>query len=133
MLYNCQWHVDGTAADTKEIFVFGSNTAGYHIGGAAKEAAENYGAIDGISIGYSGNSYAIATLDSAFKQVPIGLIKMQVINLFDNAKDNGARFFITRIGCGIAGFKDSEIAPLFKEFIWLLNVSLPQTWKEFLI
>lgn len=129
------WHKDGACPINKSewIFVFGSNTLGNHAGGAAACAKENFGAKDGASVGIVGfNSYGIATLDSAYKQLPIHLIAIQIMRLEAFIKGAGQmdlKFFITRIGCGIAGFKDEEIAPMFAPLVEMPNVSLPETWK----
>ena len=121
----CQWHKDGTLPENGEIFVFGSNTRGLHSGGAAAVALNKFGAVLGNGVGYQGKSYAIATLDSAYEQLPIDLILQQVLALEDSVIGNGAKYFITRVGCGIAGFLDEEMARMFKGFLNLYNVSLP--------
>lgn len=130
-----KWHKDGDKPTNGEIFIFGSNTCGIHGAGAALEAHKNYGAIYRLGIGLHGQSYAVATLDSAFEKVPLALIKIQVDVLFDEIliKDcDEKQWFITRIGCGLAGFKDEEIAPMFFYFTRIKQVSLPEVWKPFL-
>ena len=108
-----------------EIFVFGSNTRGLHHGGAAKVAAERFGAIMGQGHGLQGKSYAINSMS--------GISEMEKdIKLFcEFAKSNPQRhFLVTPIGCGIAGYCPNDIAPLFKGCKDLENVSLPQSfWK----
>lgn len=37
-------------------------------------------------------------------------------------------FYVTRIGCGIAGFTDAEIAPLFMKARSLNNVRIPESF-----
>ena len=96
------------------IFVFGSNLAGKHYGGAAKYAVDKFGAVFGEAEGPTGQAYAIPTLNADFQQVPLDLIKSSVENFKVHASLHPAlEFYVTRIGCGIAGFKDSDIAPLF--------------------
>lgn len=107
-----------------EIFVFGSNLAGAHGGGAARLAYERFGAVWGLGTGLQGNSYAIPTMQGG-----VETIKPYVDEFIRFAKENTyLTFLVTRIGCGIAGFRDEEIAPLFKEAIEVENVILP---KEF--
>ena len=108
-----------------EIFVFGSNAKGLHRGGAAKVAVESFGAIMGQGHGLQGKSYAINSMSG----IPD---MMEDIKLFcEFAKTNPEKhFFVTPIGCGIAGYRPEEIAPLFKDCKDLDNVSLPSSfWK----
>lgn len=107
-----------------EIFVFGSNLAGAHGGGAARIAVEDFGAIWGQGVGLQGQCYAIPTMQGG-----VETIKPYVDEFIDFAKQHKELFFyVTRIGCGIAGFKDEEIAPLFKDAKALENVALPKSF-----
>ncbi len=107
-----------------EIFVFGSNLDGHHYGGAARIAEEKFGAIFGQGIGLQGQSYAIPTMQGG-----VETIAPYVDEFIEFAKSNPDRFFyVTRIGCGIAGFTDEEIAPLFKNAKGLKNVCLPESF-----
>ena len=109
-----------------EIFVFGSNLAGAHGGGAARLAYERFGAILGQGVGLQGQSYAIPTMQGG-----VETIKPYVDEFIAFAKTHPEyKFFVTKIGCGIAGFRIEEIAPLFKEAIDCENIILP---KEFVI
>ena len=113
-------------ADLKpnDIFVFGSNLAGAHGGGAARLAYNRFGAVWGQGVGLQGQSYAIPTMQGG-----VETIKPYVDELIEFTKQHPEyKFLVTRIGCGIAGFTDAEIAPLFKDAIGLENVILP---KEF--
>ena len=108
-----------------EIFVFGSNLEGMHGGGAALTAYKKFGAIWGQGIGLQGQSYAIPTMQGG-----VETIKPYVDEFIDFARKHpDLRFLVTPIGCGIAGFKPSQIAPLFTEAKNLPNIYLP---KEFL-
>lgn len=108
-----------------EIFVFGSNLEGMHGGGAALTAYKKFGAIWGQGIGLQGQSYAIPTMQGG-----VETIKPYVDEFIDFARKHpDLRFLVTPIGCGIAGFKPSQIAPLFKEAKNIFNIYLP---KEFL-
>lgn len=107
-----------------EIFVFGSNLDGHHYGGAARIAEEKFGAIFGQGIGLQGQSYAIPTMQGG-----VETIAPYVDEFIEFAKSNPDQFFyVTRIGCGIAGFTDEEIAPLFKNAQGLKNVCLPKSF-----
>lgn len=107
-----------------EIFVFGSNLAGNHYGGAANTAYRKFGAEWGVGVGPTGQCYAIPTMQGGVESIK------PYVDLFISyaALHPDNRFLVTRIGCGIAGFKDEEIAPLFWEAINLSNVTLPPKW-----
>lgn len=111
-----------------EIFVFGSNLAGAHGGGAARLAYERFGAVWGEGVGLQGQTYAIPTMQGG-----VETIKPYVDAFILFAKENPTlTFLVTRIGCGIAGFRDEEIAPLFKDAIDAANIILPQEFEELL-
>lgn len=98
----------------KLIFVFGSNLAGKHGAGAAKFAAKHKGAIYGQGEGLQGHSYAIPTKDFSIKTLPLIHVQISVEKFINCARTcTGREFQVTRIGCGLAGFKDEQIAPLF--------------------
>ena len=116
-----------SGATMRAIFVFGSNLAGRHGAGAARCAHEKYGAIYGQGIGLQGNSYAIPTKSKNLVTLPILDIYTHVQNFMKFAKENPAlRFNLTRIGCGLAGYKDSDIAWMFKDAPD--NVAKPKGW-----
>ncbi len=105
-----------------EIFVFGSNLQGAHCGGAARIAVNKFGAVWGQGVGLQGQSYAIPTMHGG-----VGVIKPYVDEFIAFAKAHKElTFLVTRIGCGIAGFKDCEIAPLFADALSVDNIILPQ-------
>lgn len=109
-----------------DIFVFGSNLAGHHHGGAARVAYEKFGAIWGQGVGIQGQSYAIPTMQGG-----VETIKPYVDEFINLAREwDQNTFYVTRIGCGIAGFKDEEIAPLFADAIDLYNVRLPESFVK---
>ncbi len=112
-----------------EIFVFGSNLEGRHAGGAARVAADKFGAEWGQGAGHCGQTYAIPTMHGGVEE-----IKPYVDDFIDYARKHPELIFqITRIGCGIAGFKDEEIAPLFRDSLNLPNVQLPSSFVEILL
>lgn len=113
-----------TSLGRDEVFVFGSNLGGNHAGGAARVARERFGAIMGQGEGMQGQSYAIPTMQGG-----VDTIKTYVDDFIKFAqKHSDMTFYVTRIGCGIAGFKDEEIAPLFDVAFDLPNVVLPKTF-----
>jgi hypothetical protein len=117
-----------THLNDNEIFVFGSNIQGHHGGGAALDALKNFGAIMGQGVGLQGQSYGIPTMHGGVKD-----IKPYVDEFIAFAKAHPElKFLVTRIGCGIAGFKDKEIAPLFAEAAKMENVYLPASFWEVL-
>lgn len=111
------------------IFVFGSNLAGRHGKGAALYAKQHHGAIYGQGVGLQGNSYAIPTKDQQLRTLPISKIYWYVLGFLLFAKDHPELTFnITRIGCGLAGYKDHHIKPLFSTAP--ANCILPKEWTE---
>lgn len=115
-----------TELKENEIFVFGSNLQGMHSGGAARIAYEKFGAIWGQGVGLQGQSYGIPTMHGG-----VDAIKPYVDEFIEFAKSHPEMtFLVTRIGCGIAGFRDEEIAPLFQECIELENVLLPRSFMK---
>ena len=108
-----------------EVFVFGSNAAGHHAGGAAAYAMQNFGAQWGQGEGLQGHSYAIPTMDGYTKMAHA----VERFTLFARQHPE-LQFKVTSIGCGIAGYAPYDIAPLFKGCVSLENVALPQEfWK----
>lgn len=108
-----------------EIFVFGSNFQGRHMGGAARVAQEKYGAVWGIGEGLQGQSYAIPTMEGLENLAPA----VQRFTSFAR-QHRELKFFVTAIGCGIAGYQPEEIAPMFLDAAYLPNVYLPLSfWK----
>ena len=113
-----------TELKADEVFVFGSNLAGMHGGGAAWLAFQKFGAVMGCGVGLRGQSYAIPTMQGG-----VETIKPYVDEFIAYAKTRPDLFFyVTRIGCGIAGFRDREIAPLFKEAAGVENICLPKSF-----
>ncbi len=115
-----------TELKKNEIFVFGSNLEGAHGGGAALLAYRKFGAIWGQGVGLQGQSYGIPTMHGG-----VDAIKPYVDEFIDFAKAHPELiFYVTRIGCGIAGFAVTEIAPLFANALNISNIILP---KEFVL
>jgi hypothetical protein len=111
-----------------EIFVFGSNLLGHHGGGAAFAAMDRFGAIWGKGVGLQGQSYAIPTMQGGPET-----IRPYVDDFVEFAKTHPRlTFLVTKIGCGIAGFKEEEIAPLFYPAIDVQNILLPESFARIL-
>ena len=117
-----------TELKADEVFVFGSNLAGMHGGGAAYAAFRHFGAVMGCGVGLRGQSYAIPTMQGG-----VETIKPYVDEFIKFAKQHkDLTFLVTRIGCGIAGFTDKDIAPLFKKAVEVENILLPGSFMKFL-
>jgi hypothetical protein len=134
------YHKDGTLPKEGKIWVFGSNLAGIHGAGAARVAVDKFGARFRVGVGPMGSAYAIPTKDQTVQhRLPLETIE-EYVNQFidytdlvsDITDDWGEQypgFFVTRVGCGLAGFEDKQIAPMFKK---ALNCSFAEEWKEYL-
>ena len=142
-----------TELKANEVFVFGSNIQGEHVGGAAKIAVKKFNACNGQGFGLQGQSYAIPTCRRAWlkpnlnkmdrdlegmyrKTIPfdnVNQIKPFVDAFINDAKAVGNEFvfYVTKIGCGIAGFKINEVAELFADAYEVENIYLPiEFWDE---
>ena len=115
-----------TELQDNEIFVFGSNLAGAHGGGAARMAYESFGAVWGQGVGLQGHSYAIPTMQGG-----VGTIAPYVDQFIAFAQAPPEyTFLVTPIGCGIAGFTPEDIAPLFAHAIHIDNILLPESFAQ---
>lgn len=112
-----------------EVFVFGSNLAGMHGGGAARSARLYFGAKMGQGVGLQGQSYAIPTMQGG-----VETIRPYVDEFIQFAKAHPEQtFLVTRIGCGIAGFEADDIAPLFENAVSVSNIHLPEDFWEAIV
>lgn len=112
----------------REIFVFGSNQAGRHGLGAALYARDHCGAKLGQGFGLQGRTYAIPTKDWNLVRLPIESIAFFIDTFKKFAKDHMHEvFFVSKIGCGLAGYKEADIIPLFKDAP--ANCKLPVGWR----
>lgn len=130
MVYNKNYTPENiTRLQDNEIFVFGSNLAGYHAGGAARIAYNRFGAIWGLGVGPQGQCYAIPTMHGGPQA-----IKPYVDQFINYALEHPQQLFlVTRIGCGIAGYTPRQIAPLFTDAIHVNNVILPKDFVEIIL
>lgn len=110
-----------------EIFVFGSNTAGIHGAGAALLAYKKFGAKLGVGFGLEGRSFALPSKDNDIKTMPLANIKNYIDMFIQFAKDkSNLTFLVTEIGCGLAGYKPEDVAPLFEKAVEVENIHLPE-------
>ncbi len=126
----CNWPQDRVTPErvkylnSNEVFVFGSNVKGIHSGNASLAAVRKFGAVMGVAEGLQGQSYAIPTVGLSYRAM-----KKAVYRFVDFARmHQEIKFWVTRIGCGTAGYSDREMAALFIDAKSLPNVSLPQEW-----
>lgn len=116
------------------IFVFGSNEAGYHGLGSALEAKNNHVAILGKAFGLHGNSFAIPTKNAKLKPLKLHNIDNYVKAFIQFAIDNTQYMFnVCEIGCCWAGYKPSDIAPLFSNCINISNITLPDSFIQYIV
>lgn len=113
--------------DDNEVFVFGSNLAGIHGKGAARTAAKLFGAERGVAEGPTGRCYAIPVKDKAIRHaLSLPVIEESVQRFIGYAEHRAdLQFLVVQIGCGLAGYKPADIAPLFSlykripENVWM--------------
>jgi hypothetical protein len=118
----------GTDA-VNDIFVFGSNLAGIHGAGAARFAVIQHGAIYGQGIGLQGRSYGIPTKDERIETLPLDTIAGFVTNFLNFARSRpDMTFYVTPIGCGLAGYKRAQIRPMFEGMP--ANCRFAETWED---
>lgn len=111
------------------VFVFGSNLAGRHGKGTALVARKLHGAAYGVGEGRTGNAYALPTKDEKIKTRSLDDIYNSIVTFVDYAKDNPEDvFLLTPIGCGLAGYRKSDIWPLLKRVGLPDNVVLSNYW-----
>lgn len=126
-----RYHKDGTLPNEGEIFVFGSNLAGRHGAGAALHAVRACGAILGQGDGPQGNSYAIPTKTADLGPMTVESIWYYVQRFLHYASTHPElTFFVTRVGCGLAGHRDDQIAPFFLGYKGS-NLNMPESWKPY--
>ena len=132
-----KFHPDGTLPTGNEVFVFGSNLGGYHGKGAALVAKEKFGAQYKQGIGYMRDPktgaacYAIPTKDQRILTLPLDVIRQHIDNFINFASEHPElQFFMTRVGCVLAGYSDADIAPLFQGAT--SNIIFPGQWAEYI-
>jgi hypothetical protein len=112
-----------------QVFVFGSNEAGIHGAGAAKLAEEKFGAIMGMGYGLQGQSFGIPTKDTFIRTLSLDKIEFYIYSFLTEAMEYpDTEFLVTKIGCGLAGYSEDQIANLFKGKFIPENVTLPESF-----
>lgn len=113
------------------IFVFGSNLQGIHGAGAAKTAFAEYGAKWRMGFGPAGRSFAIPTKDWEIEPLGLGDIYVYIRAFKQYAElRQELVFLVTRIGCGLAGYTDQQIAPMFVGTP--KNCIMPEQWQPWI-
>ena len=133
-LSEVKFHRDGTLPTADETFVFGSNLAGRHGAGAARIAREKVGAKYGLASGLMGRSYAIPTKGHDLQSLSLNEIELHIRKFVAYTNSPTVifligNFFVTRVGCGLAGYKDHQIAPMFRG---ASNCSFAVEWRPYL-
>jgi len=122
-----------TKLKKNQVFVFGSNEAGIHGAGAAKLAREKFGAVNGVGFGLQGQTYAIPTKDLEIRTLPLDNIEYYIYCFLVEAMEYpSTEFLLTKIGCGLAGYSENQIANLFKGKYIPENVTLPESFYNIL-
>jgi hypothetical protein len=120
-----------TGINPNEIFVFGSNESGIHGAGAAKTACNNFNAEYGVGVGFTGQCYALPTKNAYIKTLELVEINEQVASfLVDAFYHPDLDFIVTKVGTGLAGYSDAEIAPMFR--LAPDNCLFHKDWKDYL-
>lgn len=127
--------VAGDPVQKPKVFVFGSNERGIHGGGAARDARVSYGAIINIGFGHQGNSFAIPTCSRPTNdpghEITVDALRFYIdCFLLYAVKHPELEFQVTRVGCGLAGWKDEDVAPLFS--LAPDNCYFDSTWEPYL-
>ena len=121
-----------TELKPNEVFVFGSNLAGRHGAGAARQARLDFGAEYGIGEGLTGQCYAFPTKDSNLKPLDRNGLERSICNFLGTVKEHQElTFLLTKVGCGLAGFDEHYIKSLFadyRDYLTLSNIVKPEGW-----
>lgn len=116
--------------DDDRVFVFGSNLLGIHGAGAAAYARLQLGAEAGVGEGLTGRSYALPTCYRPGEPVTLQELAVYMYNFFNFADDHPElTFFLSKVGCGIAGFDEHDVAYIVHELLPPANVHIPPDWQ----
>jgi len=127
------YHKDFSHPPEGWIFVFGSNERGAHGAGAARYARDKLGAVTGIGMGETGRCYAIPTKDRDIVTLSIDKVALYVYAFCRFVISNPDKnFFITSVGCGLAGFHPKDMSILFDAIVGFPNVSFVEEWKPYI-
>lgn len=136
LIYNCgdkfkYYEGEIKKLHNNQVFVFGSNLAGRHGAGAAKKAKEDFGAVYGVGLGITGDCYAIPTKDQSLNTLSLFSIENYIFFFNQCCKNHpDFEFLVTKIGCGLAGYSDEQIAPLFLSSSE--NCVFSEDWRKYL-
>lgn len=123
-----------TKLEPNGVFVFGSNPQGRHGKGAALSAMKKFGAVYGQARGLQGRSYGIVTKDlkKGKRSIPLPIMQKEIDEFIEFAIANPElNFYVTMLGCDLAGYSSKEIGPLFKGALDVENIALPiQFWRK---
>lgn len=93
-----------TSLKPNQVFVFGSNIEGNHIGGAAAQAHKDFGAEMGVGKGMTGQCYALDTMSGQDE------FQNNLEDFVRYAKRHtNSTFLLTKVGCGIAGYDERHV------------------------
>ena len=117
--------------EPNEVFVFGDNERARHGAGAALYAVRKFGAKDGQH-GLVGQAYGISTKDASIQTLPLSKIQKHIdrFHVFASSRPD-LTFYVTQIGCGLAGFSPKDIGPLFQTLSWPDNVIMPKAFNVY--
>lgn len=126
-----RYHLDNDPVLSNQIFVFNSNLAGRHSDGHADFAYRNFGAIYGVGKGPMNQCYALPTKGMLLKTLPLSEIKEHVKDfLWYTDTHVHDEFYLTRVGCGLAGYQNWQIAPMFEGY--RPNIIFPNDWMKWI-
>lgn len=126
-----RYHEDLELPTDDAILVFGSNLAGRHGAGCAQVALRRFGAVYGVGVGRTGQCYALPTKDVNLRLLGMKLMRQFVREFREHTKQHKHEtYFVTRIACGLAGYEDADIAPMFRGAT--RRCDFPIEWKEYL-
>jgi hypothetical protein len=123
-----------TELSENEVFVFGSNLSGIHGKGAAK-TAKKWGAKNGEGEGLFGKTYALPTVKEKIRgTLSLSKIAHHIEVFGECVRANPDKvFLVTEVGCGLAGLKVEDVAPLFKGLAKEPNIVFPQSFVKYLV
>ncbi len=118
---------------TSECVLIGTNEAGIHGAGIAEYAYKHWGAVLGQGFGPMSNCFGLPTKDWEVHTLPLDRIAFYVSRYIDWVKiiRNGRwTHYVTKIGCGLAGYTPKDIAMMFSPLRYTRNVYLPKEFIE---
>lgn len=112
--------------------LIGTNESGIHGAGIAKVAFDNWGLDWGKGFGPSGFCFGLPTKNWSIRQLPLDVIENYVQRYIDWCQHEvKLKHYVTKIGCGLAGYTVPDIAPMFFTCKRFTNMWLPQDFLDF--